>query len=245
MAHPLFLIIVYLVGTILGNPDIHPNRVVSHQLKLSYSIPRFTSELQGYYRLNPHCNMEQYIRQDAHFYQTQTNADNECNFFYVESYNQWDMIPEKLTATVYGGIYRFFNYGDDYTHTYTSFNGGCSLQAYLGQWTLGAYADNGWNFMEGEHRGHQAPAWYLTCNYRMNNAFSISLLAQYPFSQHPLTNKTEVMSRYVQKEISQHSRDYGNMLTLKLSYRLDHGRKYRDIQRSMNHSDKETGILSK
>ena len=231
--------------TILGNPDIHPNRVVSHQLKLSYSTPRFTSELQGYYRLNPHCNMEKYIRQDGHFYQTQTNADNECNFFYFESYNQWDIIPEKLTATVYGGIYRFFNFGEDYTHTYTSFNGGCSLQAYLGRWTLGAYADNGWNFMEGEHRGHQAPAWYITCNYRMNDAISISLYAQHPFSQHPLTNKTEVVSRYVQKEISQHSRDYGNMLTLKLSYRLDRGRKYRDIQRSMNHSDKETGILSK
>ena len=231
--------------TILGNPDIHPNRVVSHQLKLSYSTPRFTSELQGYYRLNPHCNMEKYIRQDGHFYQTQTNADNECNFFYFESYNQWDIISEKLTATVYGGIYRFFNFGEDYTHTYTSFNGGCSLQAYLGRWTLGAYADNGWNFMEGEHRGHQAPAWYITCNYRLNDAFSISLYAQHPLSQHPLTNKTEVVSRYVQKEISQHSRDYGNMFTLKLSYRFDHGRKYRDIQRSMNHSDKETGILSK
>ena len=231
--------------TILGNPDIHPNRVVSHQLKLSYATPRFTSELQGYYRLNPHCNMEKYIRQDDHFYQTQTNADNECNFFYVESYNQWDIIPEKLTATVYGGIYRFFNYGEDYTHTYTSFNGGCSLEAYLGRWTLGAYADNGWNFMEGEHRGHQAPAWYITCNYRMSDAFSIALYAQHPFSQHPLTNKTEVVSRYVQKEISQHQGDYGNMLTLRLSYRLDHGRKYRNIQRSMNHSDKETGILSK
>lgn len=231
--------------TILGNPDIHPNRVISHQLKLSYSTSRFTSELQGYYRLNPHCNMEKYIRQDGHFYQTQTNADNECNFFYINTYNQWDIISEKLTATVYGGIYRFFNFGEDYTHTYTSFNGGCSLQAYLGRWTLGAYADNGWNFMEGEHRGHQAPAWYITCNYRLNDAFSISLYAQHPLSQHPLTNKTEVVSRYVQKEISQHSRDYGNMFTLKLSYRFDHGRKYRDIQRSMNHSDKETGILSK
>ena len=231
--------------TILGNPDIHPNRVIAHQLKLAYATPRFTSELQGYYRLNPHCNMEKYIRQDGHFYQTQTNADNECNFFYVESYNQWDIIPERLTATVYGGIYRFFNYGEDYTHTYTSFNGGCSLQAYVGRWTLGAYADNGWNFMEGEHRGHQAPAWYITCNYRMSDAFSISLYAQHPFSQHPLTDKTEVVSRYVQKVITQHHRDYGNMLTLKLSYRLDHGRKYRDIQRSMNHSDKETGILSK
>ena len=231
--------------TILGNPDIHPNRVISHQLKLSYSTPRFTSELQGYYRLNPHCNMEKYIRQDGHFYQTQTNANNDCNFFYIDTYNQWDIIPETLTATVYGGIYRFFNFGEDYTHTYTSFNGGCSLQAYLGRWTLGAYADNGWNFMEGEHRGHQAPAWYITCNYRVSDAFSISLYAQHPFSQHPLTNKTEVVSRYVHKEISQHYRDYGNMLTIKLSYRLDHGRKYRDIRRTMNHSDKETGILSK
>ena len=93
--------------------------------------------------------------------------------------------------------------------------------------------------------GHQALAWYLTCNYRINDAFSISLYAQHPFSQQPLTNKTEVVCRYVQKDISQYSRDYGNMQTLKLSYRLDHGRKYRAIQRSMNHSDKETGILSK
>lgn len=229
--------------TILGNPEIRPNRVTSHHLTLSYSSPRFTSELQGYYRINSHCNMEKYIRKDGHFYQTQTNADNECNFFYFDSYNQWYIIPDKLTATVYGGIYRFFNFGEDYTHTYTSFNGGCSLQAFLGCWTLGAYADNGWNFMEGEHRGHQAPAWYLTCNYRVNSALSISLYVQHPFSQHPLTNETEVVSRYVQKKNAQHYRDDGNMITLKLSYRWDRGRKYRDIQRTMNHSDSETGIL--
>ncbi len=252
--------------TILGNPEIQPNSVTSHFLTLSYSSPRFTSELQGYYRINSHCNMEKYIREDGHFFQTQTNGrsskshqaglngrvvtdegganlDNECNFFYINSYNQWDIVPDKLSATLYGGIYRFFNYGENYTHTYTSVNGGCSLQAYLGRWTLGAYTDNGWNFMEGEHRGHQAPAWYLTCNYRVSDALNISLYAQHPFSQHPLTNKTEVVSRYVQKEVTQHYRDYGNMVTLKLSYRLDRGRHYRDIQRSMNHSDSETGIL--
>ena len=229
--------------TILGNLDIRPNRVTSHQLKLSYSTPRFTSELQGYYRLNAHCNMEKYIRKDDHFYYTQTNADNECSFFYFESYNQYDVVPQKLTATVYGGIYRFFNFGDGYTHTYTSFNGGCSLQAYLGHCTLGAYADNGWNFMEGEHRGHQAPAWYFSCNYRLNDAFAVALYLQHPFCQNPLTNKTEIVNRYVQKELSQHSRDYGNMLTLKLSWRLDHGRKYRDIHRTMNYNDSGTNVL--
>ncbi len=187
--------------------------------------------------------MEKYIRKDDHFYYTQTNADNDCRFFYIESYNQYDIIPQKFSATVYGGIYRFFNFGDGYTHTYTSFNGGCSLQAYLGRWTFGAYADNGWNFMEGEHRGHQAPAWYFTCNYRLNDAFAIALYLQHPFCQHPLTNKTEIVSRYVQKELSQHSRDYGNMLTFKLSWRLDHGRKYRDIHRTMNYNDSGTNVL--
>lgn len=33
------------------------------------------------------------------------------------------------------------------------------------------------------------------------------------------------------------------MITLKFSYRLDRGRRYRDIQRTMNHRDNETGIL--
>ena len=79
----------------------------------------------------------------------------------------------------------------------------------------------------------------------MSDALTFSLFAQHPFCQHPLTNKTEIVSRYIQKEITQRCRDYGNMLTLKLSWRLNRGRKYRDIQRTMNHSDKETGILSK
>ena len=144
------------------------------------------SELQGYWRLNANCNMEKYTRKDGHFYQTQTNAGNECSFFFIQSYNRWEAIPEHLSITLYGGIYRFFNFTDDYRHTYTAFNGGASVEAYLGKWTLTAYADNGWNL---------------------------------------------------------HSRDLGNMLTLNLTWHLSSGRKYRNIQRTMNHRDTETGIL--
>lgn len=228
--------------TLVGNPEISPNRVTSHNFRLTYSTPRIMSELQGYWRLNAHCNMEKYTRRDGHFYQTQTNADNECSFFFIQSYNRWEAIPERLSVTLYGGIYRFFNFTGDYRHIYTAFNGGASVEAYLGRWTLTAYADNGWNFMEGEHRGHQAPAWYLTASYQMKN-IALSLYAQHPFCARPLTNQTEVLSRYIHKEVSQHSRDYGNMLTLNLTWHLSSGRKYRDIQRTMNHRDTETGIL--
>ncbi|MBR7030053.1 MAG: hypothetical protein IKI06_02285, partial [Prevotella sp.] len=228
--------------TLVGNPEITPNRVTSHDLRLTYSTPRIMTELQGYWRLNANCNMEKYTRKDGHFYQTQTNAGNECSFFFIQSYNRWEVIPEHLSVTLYGGIYRFFNFTDDYRHTYTAFNGGASVEAYLGRWTLTAYADNGWNFMEGEHRGHQPAAWYLIASYRMKH-LTLSLYAQHPFCARPLTNRTEVLSRYIHKEVSQHSSDFGNMLTLNLTWHLSSGRKYRDIQRTMNHRDTETGIL--
>lgn len=228
--------------TLVGNPDIRPNRVTSHDLRLTYSTPRLTTELQGYYRLNAHCNMERYDRQADHFFKTQTNADNECSFFFVQNYNQWEIVPDRLSATLYGGIWRFFNFTDDYRHTYTAFNGGASLEAYLGPWTLSAYADNGWHFMEGEHRGHQGAAWYMSAAYRMKR-LTVSLYVQHPFSAHPLSNKTEVESRYIHKVAVNHERDFGNMLTLNLSWNLSSGSKYRPIQRTMNHQDTDTGIL--
>ena len=228
--------------TLVGNPKITPNRVTSHDLRLTYSTPKIMAELQGYWRLNANCNMEKYTRKDGHFYQTQTNAGNECSFFFIQSYNRWEAIPEHLSITIYGGIWRFFNFTDDYRHNYTAFNGGANIEAYLGRWALTAYADNGWNFMEGEHRGHQAPTCYLSASYQLKN-ITLSLYAQHPFCAHPLTSKTEVLSRYIHKETSQHNRNLGNMLTLNFTWHLSSGRKYRDIKRTMNHRDTETGIL--
>ena len=96
--------------------------------------------------------------------------------------------------------------------------------------------------MEGEHRGHQAPTCYLSASYQLKN-ITLSLYAQHPFCAHPLTSKTEVLSRYIHKETSQHNRNLGNMLTLNFTWHLSSGRKYRDIKRTMNHRDTETGIL--
>ena len=97
--------------------------------------------------------------------------------------------------------------------------------------------------MEGEHRGYGAPAWYLTASYRISRVVTCSVFAQHLFARRPVTNKTEILSRYIHKEITQRQRDYGNMINLKIAIRLDHGRRYRDIERTMNHTDTETGIL--
>ena len=229
--------------TLVGNPDIRPNRVISHDLRLTYTTPRLMTELQGYYRGNAHCNMEKVIpTDDGHFLNTQTNQ-KACNMFYLQNLNRWTIIPEKLEFTIYGGLYRFFNFGDDYTHTYTSFNGAAWLQAYLGKWTLMAYADNGWHWMEGNHRGHQGANCQVSASYTISPSLTISLYMHNPFRAHPETTAMQLMDHHIQKDVSVHNSDQGNRLILTLTWKLSHGRQYRNIQRSMNHSDTETGIL--
>lgn len=227
--------------TLLGNPDIEPNRVTSHDLRLTYTTPTLMAELQGYYRLNDNCNMPKVTRTaDNRFLTTQTNQKG-CDFFFIQPLIRWTIIPEKVDFTAYCGLYRFFNYGDDYTHTYTSANGAAWLQAYLGRWTITAYGDNGWNWMEGENEGHQGANWQMSASYRLSRSLTLSAYAGYLFCAHPTGMRSELKNRYIKKSYASTDSDAGNSLTLNLTWHFAHGRKYRDINRTLNHKDTETG----
>lgn len=237
--------------TLVGNPDLKPNRVTSHELRLSYTKPRLMLELKGYCRMNFDCNMEKTVRladTDAPadigtpFLNTQANQKG-CHFFVVQPFVQCDIVPKRLSLTAYAGFYRYFNYGDDYTHTYNAVNGAAWLQAYLGRFTLMAYADNGYNWMEGENRGHQAPFWQLSATCRVSSQLQLSLRCSRPFSAHPADMKTDILNRYIHRHYVSTSASQGNLLMLNLTWNMSHGRQYRDINRTMNHRDTETGIL--
>ena len=133
-------------------------------------------------------------------------------------------------------------YGDDYRHYLTSYNIYAALKAYLGRWTLMAYADNGWKFMEGESQGHQGAATYLACSYRMGRCM-LALHWQHPLQSRMLSNEGELKNKLIHKRFSLHSSDRANMLTLRLTWRLDRGRRYRDIDRTLHNKDTQTGIL--
>jgi hypothetical protein len=56
--------------------------------------------------------------------------------------------------------------------------------------------------------------------------------------------RSELKNRYIKKSYASTDSDAGNSLTLNLTWHFAHGRKYRDINRTLNHRDTETGILS-
>lgn len=227
----------------VGNPNLKPGRVVTNRLGLTFVKKGIFSQLDVEYRANPHSNMALYQRSsDNQFYYTQRNQKG-ISMFYVRNTTQYSILPDKLVLSAYGGFYRFFNRGDNYTHFMSAWNGGCSVQAYLGKFTVTANADNGWKFVEGETLGKQGAAIYFTCSYRMEHG-NVSLFVQHPFNSNPRLYYSEVLNEHVKKQISTHGTDYGNMVSLSFSVKLNRGNKYRDIEKKLQNQDNQTGILS-
>jgi len=226
----------------VGNPNITPNRCLQQQLRLSYATPRLSSNVAVVYRQNHNPNMASYSRTTYNqFLYTQRNQGH-INMFYVQNDTRYDIFPEHFSVSFYGGIYRFFNRGDDYNHTLTTYNMSGSLEAYLGAWTFTANADNGWKFMEGETWNHQGSATYLTASYHIGQC-DISLYWQHPLQKNPKMRESELLNQSVHRNLVVRGTDYGNMVTLDFAWKLSHGRKYKDIQKRLQNKDTQTGIM--
>ncbi len=230
----------------VGNPAIRPNRVVEQTLTASLQLPSLYTSVSTHYRshLNTWMQKIERVTTDdggAYFLFSRANQ-RRISMFYVDNYTRYDLLPGKLSFTLRGGLYRCFNYGDDYTHHYSAFNWGAGADAYLGRLSLSAHVDNGWSFLEGETKGIGTYAWYLTAAYRLGN-FNVSLYWQHCFQNRVEPNHSELLNRYVHKTLRMYSGDMGNMLTFSLSWRLSKGRERKAVSRNAVKRGGDTGII--
>lgn len=226
----------------VGNSNLQPNRVTTNTLRLSYSRRRFNSITDIQYRLNTNPNLAYYTRTgDDQFLYTQKNQ-HAINMLILQNSTRYNIIQNVISLSVYGGVYRFFNYGENYTHTLTSYNVGGSLHVYLGAFTITANADNGWKFMEGETWNKDASTTDIACSYHIGNC-NLSIDLQHPFQYNPKINHAELVNQYINKSMIMHSRDNGNMITINFACKLSKGKRFQDIQRKINNKDTQTGIL--
>ena len=227
----------------VGNPNLQPSRVIKNIFDISYNGSRVSCGANIEYRRDLGSNMSVYERTPAdEFLYSQQNIGN-IMMFVVQNYLRYDVVPEHLSVTLFGGINRFFNISSLYRHYLTSYNYGGNVQAYLGRWTLTGYADNGWKYVEGEHEGRNGPAIYFGISYRWSRC-SLSLFMQHPFQQHPAIQRGKVLNENLHKEYIYRSRDLGNMITLRFSWKLSKGKSYKEIDKKVQHEgNKQTSIL--
>ena len=227
----------------VGNPNLQPSRVIKNIFDISYNGSRVSCGANIEYRRDLGSNMSVYERTPAdEFLYSQQNIGN-IMMIANQNYVRYDVVPERLSVTLFGGVYRFFNVSSLYRHYLTSYNYGGNVEAYLGRWTLTGYADNGWKFVEGEHEGCNGPAIYFGVSYRWSRC-SLSLFMQHPFQQHPAIQRGKVLNENLYKTYCYRSRDLGNMITLKFSWKLSKGKNYKEIEKKVQHEgNKQTGIM--
>ena len=227
----------------VGNPNLQPSRVIKNIFDISYNGSRVSCGANIEYRRDLGSNMSVYERTPTdEFLYSQQNVGN-IMMIANQNYVRYDVVPERLSVTLFGGVFRFFNVSSLYRHYLTSYNYGGNVEAYLGRWTLTGYADNGWKFVEGEHEGRNGPAVYFGVSYRWSRC-SLSLFMQHPFQQHPAIQRGKVLNENLHKEYIYRSRDLGNMITLKFSWKLSRGKSYKEIDKKVQHEgDKQTGIM--
>ena len=226
----------------MGNPALKPTAVTEHTLQANYNMPRWTVQVEGYAKLNHHPNMHRYIRTDDNiFIDTQENQPH-CDMIVGNGYVRYDIIPDHLDASLACTYAHFDNRGNDYHHCYNSVEGTMMVNAYLGNWSLMAYADSGWRWMEGEQRCKFGTEIQFVTSYQ-RGPFSVSFYLRNPFHAHPLSHETWLMNENLQIHDIVHDGEQGNYVGLNFSFKLSHGRKYRDINRTIELEDKDAGIL--
>ena len=226
----------------VGNPDLKPNREWENTLRLSYNNNRLQSFVMGYFKKCNRPNMAHYERtEDDRFIYTQRNQ-KEIDVLNVMGYANYWVIPQKLSLAASGGLFRCFNYGDDYTHCYTSYNVTGSVNAYLGDFTISAYADNGFRFLEGETKGYNGAQSMLKVAYNYKD-WQFGLTWKQPFRKNYKMFESELLNQNIQKESVMYSSDNANFVGLTVSWRLSKGKKYRTARKTIQLKDTDTGIL--
>lgn len=225
-----------------GNPDLKPSHDMDHRLQFSYNTNRLQTFVEGYYKQCLKPNMAHYERTaDNQFIYTQKNQ-KEIDVLNVMAYAGYWILPEKLQVAANGGVYRCFNFGNDYTHCYTSWFYACSITAYLGNFTLQGYADNGNRFLEGESKGYNAAYSVLKASYTWRN-WQFSLSWANPLNNNYKAYENELLNRNLYKHTVGYSKGSGNQVSLNVFWRLSRGSKHNSAEKRISLSDADNGIL--
>ena len=226
----------------VGNPDLKPARDIENSLRLSYNKPRWQSFVESFFRRCHKPNMAHYERTpEDKFIYTQINQ-KEIDVWMNSAYASYWVLPEKLHVYAYGGMMRCFNFGYDYTHCYTSWLCSGGITAYLGRFTLQAYADNGNRFLEGESRGYTGNSISLQAAYQHKD-WQFSLAWSNPFTNRYKASEGELLNVNIHKLTTIYNRDSGNRLSLNVSWRMNRGKRHKTAEKTINLSDKDSGIM--
>ena len=225
-----------------GNPELIMARRDDHTLTLSYQSPRLYTQLMTFFRHNAHPAMQHvYHTEDDRFVKTFLEG-RRIDLLMLQSYTNYDIIPQHLNAYVSAEMLNIWNDGQNYSHRLTSFNFNIGLTAWLGNWTIMATMDNGYHFMENEYESRNIFSDFVSVSYKYKN-ITAGLFCQNLFKRNAKIEEVENHNRLAHKLLIAHNHNTSSAIGIKLTWKLSEGRNFKGIDRDTNSlKDTETGV---
>ena len=225
-----------------GNPELIMARRDDHTLTLSFQSPRLYTQLMTFFRHNAHPAMQHVYRTEDDRFVTTFLEGRRIDLLMLQSYTNYDIIPQHLNAYISAEMLNIWNDGQNYSHRLTSFNFNIGLNAWLGNWTIMATMDNGYHFMENEYESRNIFSDFVSVSYKYKN-ITAGLFCQNLFKRNAKIEEVENHNRLAHKLLIAHNHNTSSAIGIKLTWKLSKGRNFKGIDRDTNSlKDTETGV---
>ncbi|MDR1555986.1 MAG: hypothetical protein LBS88_02990, partial [Tannerellaceae bacterium] len=177
-----------------------------------------------------------------YYFEYSNNNQKGYRHLQFQTYAAIELVKDHLNASVVSAINRYFNFGDTYTHCYTGYYNRFQFDGYYKNWSLSVSLNLKSKMLSGETLQSYATTADFSTRYRYKS-FQYGLEIMNPFLPDGNPGKQETISEYVQKEVTQYNKNYGNMIRFTVAWNIDFGRKYNNKQKQINQADYESGII--
>lgn len=228
-----------------GNKELKPYRSYRNRLVFSWNKGRFSTQLSGnyYYMDKPIFNAIDIMGNSPADYMVEYSiATGICHHMASGNLNlQWQIVPDALTLSGYGGVNWNKTQAVNYTGEYTGWNGGFSINGNYKNFSLNASFATRYKSLYGHYINYGENDGYIQLAYKYKK-LTVGSLWYYPLKTAWTGGSRVVNSPYVEKKSRTYIKDNGNMVCLYLSWNFNYGRKHQAGKKTLNNSDTDSGI---
>ncbi|QIK59747.1 TonB-dependent receptor [Dysgonomonas sp. HDW5A] len=222
-----------------GNPNLRPYNLYNNILTLSFSRNNISANLNFRYNYFDSPIMDVTYLENDMYINTYANQNNLVKYG-VFANMKIQLIKDIWSIGVTGGVDRFHSQSSTYSHYHTAYWGNINTNASYKKFDLNFAINFRTSSLWGEIISYGEDWQSIDLGYRYR-AFRFGAGMSYPF-------KSEWSAGYknLSKIRTENSWTYipdnGHMLFLRFSWDVSFGKKYQSVSKSLNNSDRDTGI---
>ncbi|MEG1543347.1 MAG: TonB-dependent receptor [Tannerellaceae bacterium] len=230
----------------IGNPSLRPFRGYANSLNIRYRFSRFMIQASGYYQYSPNPIWEtatvQTFNGDDYVYQF--SYDNQKSYTHLQGRVNVTafIIKNALSLSVYGGVNRHINRGNESTYTNTGFYGGAQLEATYKKWGLSASINSKSDAIMGEKHYYKNGNADIAVSYKLKN-LKLGLGIMNPFFSDGEMSREKFLFDKAPKDTRRYTSDLGNMVYVSCSWNFHIGRQFKAGKVQLINSDRESGVV--